>query len=52
MRPAPPVAATCTPSRSQSRWLLPFLFAHWLLVLLAAILGLRCGGRGWCGAAG
>lgn len=25
----------------QSRWLLPFLFTHWLLVLIAAIVGLR-----------
>ena len=25
----------------QSRWLLPVLFAHWVLVLLASIIGLR-----------
>ncbi len=28
---------------SQSRWMLPFLFTHWLLVLIASIVGLRCG---------
>lgn len=33
--PAPPLLL-------QSRWLLPFLFAHWLLVLMASIVGLRC----------
>lgn len=29
----------------ESRWLLPFLFTHWLLVLIAAIVGLSASGH-------
>ena len=49
----------------QSRWLLPVLFAHWVLVLLTSIIGLRWAGAwleaggwgrvaggGWLGAGG
>jgi hypothetical protein len=49
--PPPPHTHPHPHTRAQSRWLLPVLFAHWMLVLLAAIIGLRWGAGPPAGAA-
>lgn len=35
----------CSICALQGRWLLPVLLAHWVLTLLASIMGLSAGGE-------